>query len=132
MDLWLLTLTIVYCVLGCIMIYSASSVLTVLSLDVPSTYYFFRQVIIVAVSLFISLFILKIPTSKYRYLSFIAVFLIMVALVGLYLYVKFVNGAQGWYDLGFFNLQPAEFAKTIMIINMACYYNSLIRNKERN
>lgn len=132
MDLLLLSLTIIYCVLGCIMIYSASSVLTVLSLGVPSTYYFFRQALIVGISLTISFFVLKIPTSKYKYLSYIGVVLIMVALIGLYLYGKSVKGAQGWYDLGFFNLQPAEFAKLIMIVFMGTYYNNLINNKEHN
>src|SRR5574344_375050 len=132
MDLLLLSLTIIYCVLGCIMIYSASSVLTVLSLGVPSTYYFFRQALIVGISLTISFFVLKIPTSKYKYLSYIGVVLIMVALIGLYLYGKSVKGAQVWYDLGFFNLQPAEFAKLIMIVCMGTYYNNLINNKEHN
>ena len=132
MDLWLLTLTIVYCVLGTIMIYSASSILTVLSLKVPSTYFFLRQWIILLAGFFVSFFIIRIPTSKYRYLSLAAIIAIIVALAGLCIYGKMINGTQGWYDLGFFNFQPSEFSKTIAILYMACYYNILIKNKEHN
>ena len=130
MDLWLLTLTIVYCVLGTIMIYSASSILTVLSLKVPSTYFFLRQWIILLAGFFVSFFVIRIPTSKYRYLSLIAIIAIIIALAGLCVYGKIINGAQGWYDLGFFNFQPSEFSKTIIILYMACYYNILIKNSK--
>ena len=132
MDLWLLTLTIVYSVLGTIMIYSASSILTVLSLKVPSTYFFLRQWIILLAGFFVSFFVIRIPTSKYRYPSIIAIVAIIFALAGLCIYGKVINGTQGWYDLGFFNFQPSEFSKTIVILYMACYYNILIKNKEKN
>src|SRR5574344_1793685 len=132
MDLWLLTLTIAFSVFGTIMIYSASSILTVLSLKVPSTYFFFRQWIILFASFFVSFFIIRIPTSKYRYVSLVGIIGIIAALAGLYVFGKVANGTQGWYDLGFFNFQPSEFAKTIIILYMACYYNILIKNKEHN
>jgi cell division protein FtsW len=132
MDLGLLTLTILYCILGTIMIYSASSILTVLSLKVPSTYFFVRQWIFLLVGFLFGLVLIRIPTSKYKIPSILLLVIIIFALAGLYLYGKIVNGAQGWYDLGFFNFQPSEFAKTIIIVNMACYYNTLINNKETN
>jgi cell division protein FtsW len=132
MDLWLLTLTFIYLILGLIMIYSASSVVTVLSQKVASTYYFFRQGLIVLVALLFSFLVIRIPTSKYKYFSLIYLLVILVALGGLYIYGKAINGSQGWYDLGFFNFQPAEFAKSALIIYMATYYNHLIKIKEHN
>ena len=51
MNLSLLGLTILYSILGCIMIYSASSVLTVLKQGVASNYYFLRQVAILIISI---------------------------------------------------------------------------------
>ena len=133
MDLWLLTFIFIYAILGAIMIYSASSILTVLSQGLPSTYYFVRQLIFVGVAIiFSTIFILKIPTRNYKVLSYIGIILIILALIGLFFYGKEVNGARGWYDLDFFSLQPSEFAKSITIIFMACYYNILINKKERN
>lgn len=132
MDLWLLTITVLYLILGSIMIYSASSILTFLKQDVPSNYYFIRQLLILGVSFLLSLIFLKIPTSKYRYFSSLAMFGILASLIGLYISGKIANGTKGWYDLGFFNMQPAEFAKTISIIYLAVVYNKLLANKEKN
>jgi len=60
------------------------------------------------------------------------ILLIIVALIGLFVYGKITNGAQGWYDLGFFSLQPSEFAKSILIIFMAVFYDKLARKKIDN
>lgn len=132
MDLWLLLITIIYLILGSIMIYSASSILTFLKQDVPSNYYFVRQVVILLISFVGSILIIKIPTSKYRYLAKFMMIGVLAALGGLYISGTIANGTKGWYDLGFFNLQPAEFAKTIEIIYLAVTYNKLIAVKEKN
>ena len=39
------------------------------------------------------------------------------------------GGAQSWLDLGFFNLQPTEFAKTALILYMAVFYEKSIKKK---
>ena len=88
--------------------------------------------VILGVSFLLSLIFLKIPTSKYRYFSSLAMFGILASLIGLYISGKIANGTKGWYDLGFFNMQPAEFAKTISIIYLAVVYNKLLANKEKN
>lgn len=132
MDLWLLTLTICYAVLGCIMIYSASSILTVLKQGVPANYYFIRQAIILVISFTVGLIVLRIPTSKYRLFTPFLIIGITASLAGLYIYGHIANGTQGWYDLGFFNMQPAEFAKSVIIIYMAVYYHKLIKKQEKN
>ena len=132
MDLWLLTFTFIYAIIGAIMIYSASSILTVLSQGVASTYYFKKQVIILLVSFIGSLFIIRIPTIKYKYFHYLGIIAIIASLIGLSFYGKMVNGAKGWYDLGLFNLQPAEFAKSTLIIFMAVYYGDLIKYNVRN
>ena len=132
MDLWLLVFTFLYAVIGAIMIYSASSILTVLSQQLASTYYFKKQVVVVLFSFVISLFVIRIPTSKYRYFEYFSIIAIIALLLGLSFYGKVVNGAKGWYDLGIFNLQPSEFAKSILIVFMAIYYSDLINKNERN
>jgi rod shape determining protein RodA len=44
----------------------------------------------------------------------------ILALLGLY-FVKKHNGARGWYDVGVFQLQPAEFTKLVVIIVLAAF-----------
>ncbi|MBR5152208.1 MAG: rod shape-determining protein RodA [Clostridia bacterium] len=60
----------------------------------------------------------------YQYLSQIALHLYLVA-IGLLVLVLIPglgdvqNGARSWFDLGFFNLQPAELAKIVFIITFS-------------
>ncbi len=132
MDLWLLSLTFIYAILGCIMIYSASSIFTFLTQDVASNYYFVKQSIILLAGFIGSIIILNIPTSKYKYFSLFGVLAIIASLIGLYVGGHISNGTVGWYDLGFFSIQPAEFAKSAIILYMGVSYNKLIKNNDSN
>ncbi len=133
MDKPLLFLTILYSVLGLIMILSASSVSAVLRYHVSTYYFFIRQLLFIIVSFLASYFvILRLPTSKYKYFTPFLVIGILVALAGLFVYGKISNGAQSWYNLGFFNLQPTEFAKSIIIVYMAVFYNRALKKKKQN
>ena len=132
MDKPLLFFTILYSILGLIMILSASSVSAVLRYNVSTYYFFIRQLLFVLFSFFIGFIILKLPTSKYKYFTPFLVLGILAALVGLFVYGKISNGAQSWYRIGFFNLQPTEFAKSILIIYMAVFYDRIIKKKNTN
>ena len=132
LDKPLLFLTIVYSVLGLIMILSASSVSAVLRYNVSTYYFFIRQLIFIFVGLAIGIFIINFPTSRYRIITPILVMVSVASLAGLFVYGKISNGAQSWYSLGFFNLQPTEFAKTIIIMYMAVFYNKEMKNKKKS
>lgn len=131
MDMPLLVLTILYSILGLIMILSASSVSAVLRYKVSSYYFFVRQFIFVFCSFLVGfIIVLRLPTSKYKLFTPFLVVGILVALIGLFLYGKISNGAQSWYDLGFFSFQPSEFAKSIIIIYMAVFYNKSLKKRK--
>jgi len=119
-------------IIGIVSIYSASSVLTVLSQGVASNYYLKRQVIFILVSSIFSLiFLFKFKLHKSKFLVYFITGFIILALLGLKYYGRTVNNAQSWYDLGFFSFQPSEFAKTIIILLMALYYEKMIKIKEK-
>ena len=129
-DKWLFILMLIYMVLGLIMIFSASSVSTVLRYNVSSYHFFIRQLIFLVGSFIIGfLVVLRVPTSKYRFFTGFAVIITIILLAGLFIYGTITNGAQGWYDLKIFSLQPSEFAKSVIILFMAVYYNKLSRKK---
>lgn len=132
MDKPLLFFTILYSILGLIMILSASSVSAVLRYHVSTYYFFIRQLLFIIASFAIGLVILKLPTSKYKYFTPFLVLGILAALAGLFIYGKISNGAQSWYKIGFFNLQPTEFAKSIIIIYMAVFYDRILKKKNTN
>lgn len=56
---------------------------------------------------------------RHYQLPLYALNIIMLAAVALFGHEA--NGAQRWINLGFFLLQPSEFAKTITVITLACF-----------
>ena len=133
MDLWLLLIMIIYSIVGLIMIFSSSSVSTVLRYNVPQYHFFVRQAIFLVASFIIGfLIVIRFPTSKYKYIAPFAIVGIIVALIGLFAYGRITNNAQSWYDLGPFALQPSEFAKSIIIVFLAVAYSRLEKKKNGN
>lgn len=131
-DKTLLFLIIIYSVFGLVMIFSASSASTILRYQVPSNYFFMKQLLALIISFIGGFIILFIPTQKYKMLSYLAI----LGEIGLLLLVlvngKISGNAQSWIQIASFSLQPSEFAKTFLIIFMAVYYNNLTRNNQKN
>lgn len=132
MDKPLFFTTIILCIIGLVMVFSASSISAVLRYKVD-TYYFFNKQLIVMIVGFLGgiLLILNIPTRKYRYLSGLMMLGIMAALAGLFFYSKLTNGVYSWYNLGLFSFQPSEFAKSIVIVYMASFFGKHIGSKQK-
>ncbi len=54
----------------------------------------------------------------------------LIALVAVLFFGTSIRGTRGWFDLGPVNLQPAEFAKIIMIIFLARFFSDrAIKNR---
>lgn len=131
MDKTILVFMIIYSILGLVMILSASSVSAVLRYAVSPSYFFVRQLIFIVASFFVGIFfVLKIPTFRYRVLSLLYLAGVLGLLFLVFGYGFIAGGAQSWLDLGFFNLQPTEFAKTALILFMACFYEHSIKSKK--
>ena len=131
MDKPLLFFMVLYSIIGLVMILSASSVSSVLRYNVSPSYFFIRQLLFVLGSFFLGMvLVLRIPTKKYRFLAplyLLGVFGLLFLVFG---YGIIAGGAQSWLDLGFFNLQPAEFAKTALILYMAVLYEKSIKKRK--
>ena len=130
MDKGLLLIMIILSIVGLVFIYSSSSVSTILRYKVSTSFFFVRQLIFLFVGwMFGILFILRIPTKKYRYFAFLGVMLVLALLILVFSMGVIAGGAQSWLDLGFFNLQPTEFAKSALILYMAVYYDKMTKKK---
>ena len=126
MDKVLLILTIIMFVFGLFMILDASSMKSFLEYG-TNTKFFSKQLIILIVSLFASIFVMTVPTKKYK--RVIVPITIVILILLFYLIVAGVNTneAKSWIYIGSFGLQPSEFAKLGLIIFMATFYKSNIR-----
>ncbi len=125
----ILLIMIIYSVFGLLMIFSASSIAAVLRYKVPTNYFFLRQLAWTLFGYAAGFIVLKISTKYYRYFSKIAMFGIVFLLGFIFIAGKIAGGAQSWYDLGFMNFQPMEFAKIILIIFLAVYYHKIASKK---
>ncbi len=121
LDKVLLLFSFIMFVFGLFMIFDASSMKSYL-LTGSNTTYFYKQLIILVISLIATIIIIQIPTSRYkRYILPGAIALI--AFLGLLLLVGGEsNGAKSWFYVFGFGFQPSEFAKVGIIIFMSVYY----------
>lgn len=133
MDIPLFIMVVLFVLFGLVMIYSASNITAVVRYGYQPYHFFIRQAIFVIVSFLIGfLIVLRFPTRNYVALAWPLVFLLIGSLALLFVKGKIAGGAQSWFDLKFFKIQPSEFAKSILVIFMAIYYNRLNLKKVKN
>ena len=121
----LLLLMIVYSIFGLIMIFSASSVTAVQRYGYSSNHFFIIQLISLILAYLAGFIVLLVPTKWYKWLSYGAMALIIAFLSFVLVAGAIAGGARSWFEVGKFNFQPTEYAKVILIIFMAVYYNDI-------
>ena len=128
MDKFLLMITILMSVYGLFNIVTASSREAVTNLDESIFYYFYRHLAILIIGLVASIIVIKTSLKKYHKMLPL-IFVITVGL-NLWLIIKgdSTRGASNWIDLGFFNLQPSEIAKPVMIVCISFLFEKYYKN----
>lgn len=131
LDKKLLLLMLIFTIFGLVMVFSASSISAVLYNKVEETYFFKRQAFIAIAMWFIGIFfILRIPTSKYKFLAKGYFFLILIILALIFPYGTITNSAKSWFRVGPIRVQPSEFFKSAMILYFSVYFEKLIQKKD--
>jgi cell division protein FtsW len=125
-DYTLVVTTLLLTGFGIVMVYSASSIWTVIRYGYQSDYYLIRQLIWAALALIVGFGGMIVPYKMYKsivkpILFFTIGLLILVLLVG-----ATHKNAQSWFSVAGFNIQPAEIAKLTVIIYLA----SVFANKQ--
>ena len=122
-DIIILMLFIVLSIFGVVMVYSASSYFSLATLG-NSEYFLYRQLAFLVLG-----FILAIVIANFGRSFFFKERLLQISYGMLILLLIFVltqtgiKGARSWINLRFFNLQPSEFSKVILIWASAFYYS---------
>ena len=133
MDKLLLIVTVVISIYGLFNIVTASSREAVTNMDKSLFYYFYRHSAALLLGLVASVFIICIDIKKYSKV----LPLIFMGACGLNLWLVLkgssTRGANNWIPLGFFNLQPSEISKIVVILCLSFlfekFYKSLINHK---
>jgi cell division protein FtsW len=85
----------------------------------PPMFYFWRQLMWVAVSVPVMIIVSLLPVTLARRLALIGTGIFVVALALLPFIGTEVNGAKRWIDFGIADLQPSEFLKPLFIVSTA-------------
>lgn len=93
-----------------------------MSYDASPYNFFIKQALFLIAGLIIFLIMVRFNTKFYGMVSWLGVIIIGILLSVLLVVGQVKNQAVSWFDLGFFSVQPSEFAKVIMIMWMARYY----------
>ncbi len=84
-----------------------------------------KQLFFIGVSIISIIVIMALEASFYERFSSLLYIVSMALLLGLFVFGKTIAGATSWYDLGFFNLQPSEFAKVATALALAKYLSDI-------
>ncbi len=123
LDKPLLFISMTLFLFGLVMVFSASNVTSYMSGG--SAYsYFIRQALFLVVGAIVCMILVRFNTKAYGIISHLLLLGIIGVLVLLLIYGKATNYAISWIKLGPFTIQPSEFAKVIIIVWMARYYET--------
>jgi len=123
-DYSLILAVFLLCGFGLIMIYSSSMITAVARFDLPSDYFFKKQLNSLLIGTVAFLFMMFFPYRAYLNGKFLRILffgsLFMLGL--LFVFGHVAGGAQSWFKLFGRALQPGEFVKLSVIIYLAAVY----------
>lgn len=124
LDYYILVPYLLLSGIGIFMVFSASSDYVIMRGASPYSY-LIKQAIFVVLGIGIVAFFYSIRLEILRSVNKILIFiaLLILALGYLLIFGKSVNGASAWINVGFFNIQPVEFAKFILIWYLAYVFS---------
>ncbi len=120
MEWWILISAILLCIVGFVALYSASQ-----QLDLE---YLRRQIIWFGISIVIMIITMFIDYEILGKLSPIFYVIALISLIAV-LFTRTINGANSWFNIGFFSFQPAEIAKISVILFLA---SVMVKIQERD
>ncbi|MCW5870246.1 MAG: FtsW/RodA/SpoVE family cell cycle protein, partial [Candidatus Eremiobacteraeota bacterium] len=130
-DPWLITITACLTLLGLLMVFSSSTVMTASSGDFRYDPFFFlkRQGMAAGIGVVALFFVRKLDLTRLRALSSVPFAIATIGLLALVMLIgPEINGARRWIPMGPFQFQVAEMAKLALIFYLA---DCLDRRREK-
>ncbi|WP_458628990.1 rod shape-determining protein RodA [Winogradskyella sp. PC D3.3] len=87
-----------------------------------------KHLVFIGLTALLIVFILSFEAKFYERFASIIYLIAMLALIGLFIFGKDVNGARSWYGIGSMTIQPSEFAKFATALAVAKYISDLQTN----
>ncbi|WP_179333337.1 rod shape-determining protein RodA [Winogradskyella costae] len=87
-----------------------------------------KHLVFIGLTFFLIVLILSFEAKFYEQFASVIYLVAMLALIGLFIFGKDVNGARSWYGIGSMTIQPSEFAKFATALAVAKYISDLQTN----
>ncbi len=87
-----------------------------------------KHLIFLGLTFVLIVLILSFEAKFYERFASIIYIVAILALIGLFIFGKDVNGARSWYGIGSMTIQPSEFAKFATALAVAKYISDLQTN----
>ena len=84
-----------------------------------------KQLVFIGISIVAIFITLALEANFYERFASVLYIVSLVSLLGLFVFGKTIAGATSWYDFGFFNFQPSEFAKITTALALAKYLSDI-------
>jgi cell division protein FtsW len=128
-DTWLFGTVTLIVVIGLVMIYSASAMIATQRFGHGPYYFLTRQLAFLVAGSVAMLFLMHVNPAvlQNRRVIYGAVAVVALGLV-IALFQSPINGTHRWVQLPWFQLQPSEFAKPVLVL---CIASFLARREER-
>lgn len=107
-----------------VLLISSAGLVTMSSLGTNNNF-FNRQIVLLGVS-FCIFFIFSLIDFKFLRRTQVIMWMFTISILGLFslFFIGTVSkGAQSWFNLGFFSVQPAEIVKLVLILLLAKYFS---------
>lgn len=115
-------------ILICLIILLSIGLIALFSATQSSDYEEFKkQIMWIVISIPIMLVAIFLDYETISRISPILYGIIIIALIAV-LFTKSVNGATSWFNIGPISIQPAEFAKFIVIVALSTYISKIQKN----
>ncbi|WP_462406904.1 FtsW/RodA/SpoVE family cell cycle protein [Gracilibacillus sp. Marseille-QA3620] len=125
-DYTLIAVILVLSIFGLVMVYSSSMVTAVARWDLPSDFFYMKQIrhLVIGLILFTIMAIIPYPLYKSNKVLVPLVFGSIVGLFALQFFGHTAGNAESWFKLGALgSLQPSEFVKLGVIIYLSAVYS---------
>lgn len=123
LGLIILTITCILISIGCIFVYSSSSIYALLTYN-NTNYFFIRQLIFAAIGVFL-LYVISSLNGKIYEDHFFKIYVVIICLL---ISVHFVGtgmeevGAKSWIRIKSFGIQPSELGKILTVLTFSYFY----------
>ena len=109
-------------IFGLVMIFSASNISAFMRYHATPYHFLIKQSIFLVAGLVGFFIIINVDSSNYNKYAWLGLIVCIGLLLFAYFYGPDINDSKGWINLGFFNFQPSEVVKVVIIAWLATFF----------